>query len=168
MVWIRILHLCCVCFHQMLFLKDIGDKNLLSGWWKKGGMKREMRWKWSYLFSYWAWRRVFLFFFFFLQKLLSQMCISKFTKQALSASLCKTFIAWRWSQLPCMYLPSPRSLPSSHLYFMSLDAPWGLPHSAVPAVKGSSTAKATMTQEKHTNRWSSLDLLLLAALSLSP
>lgn len=64
MVWIRILHLCCVCFHQMLFLKDIGDKNLLSGWWKKGGMKREMRWKWSYLFSYWAWRRVFLFFFF--------------------------------------------------------------------------------------------------------
>lgn len=103
------------------------------------------------------------FFSLFFQQLLSQVCISKFTEQALSASLCKTLLAWRRSQLPCMYLHSSRSLPSSYLYFMSPDTPWGLPHSALPAVKSFSTAKATMTQEKRTNRWSSVDLLSLAA-----
>lgn len=136
MVWIRILGLCCVCFHQMLFLKDSGDNSLLSRGWKKGGVKWEKGWKWSCLFSYWAWRRVFLSFFF--QQLLSQVCISKFTEKALSASLCKTLLAWRRSQLSCMYLHSSRSLPSSYLYFMSLDTPWGLPHSALPAVKRAS------------------------------
>lgn len=156
-VWIRVLHLHHVDAHQVLFLKDVGDNSLLSGWKEK----RRKGAKWSCLFSYSSVTGgMFLFSFRFVsflspQQLLSQMCISKFTQQALSASLCKTFLAWRWSQLSCMYLSSSRSLPGSYLYFMSLHTPWG---SALPAVKGSSATKATMTQAKCTDRWSSLDL----------
>lgn len=168
MVWIRILRLCCVCFHQVLFLEDIGDNTFWVGDGKKvewKGRKGETDLLVWLLLSYWAQRRVF---FFFLtdcwvkcgyQSLLNKLFLHPYAKHC---------FAWRRSQLPCMYSPSSGSLPSSSLYFMSLHAPRGLPHSALPAVKGSSTAKATKTREKHTNRWSSLDLPPLLALALSP
>lgn len=58
----------------------------------------------------------------------------------------------------------PAWLPS---IFHQPSAPRGLQHFALPAVKGSSTAKAT-TQEKHTDRWSSLDLTSPGSLGLIP
>lgn len=59
----------------------------------------------------------------------------------------------------------PAWLPS---IFHQPSAPRGLQHFALPAVKGSSTAKATMTQEKRTDRWSSLDLMSPGSLGLIP
>lgn len=68
----------------MLFLKDVGYNSLLSRWGEKGGVKRGRRGKTELLLQLQSMKEGFSFF--FLQQLLSQTYISKYTEQAFSAS----------------------------------------------------------------------------------